>query len=236
MILDGWKVTYVNMRNNLKKNYAKIDYNNVLDAYRHGLFPMSEDNNSSDIFWVKPKIRGVIDPYKVTIRKKLKRLLNKHSYFLKINTDFIGVIEGCAEPSKNRKNTWINPSIIDVYIELHYKGYAHSIECYSNNELVGGLYGVAIGGVFFGESMFSKLQDASKIALLHLIDRLKVGNFSVLDTQFITEHLKTFGAYEIDQDKFLVILKKALLVEANFFNIGPSGDLNIGLYPKSNNY
>ncbi len=236
MILDGWKVTYVNMRNNLKKNYAKIDYNNVLDAYRHGLFPMSEDSNSSDIFWVKPKIRGVIDPYKVTIRKKLKRLLNKHSYFLKINTDFIGVIEGCAEPSKNRKNTWINPSIIDVYIELHYKGYAHSIECYSNNELVGGLYGVAIGGVFFGESMFSKLQDASKIALLHLIDRLKVGNFSVLDTQFITEHLKTFGAYEIDQDKFLVILKKALLVEANFFNIGPSGDLNIGLYPKSNNY
>ena len=236
MILDGWKVTYVNMRNNLKTNYAKIDYNNVLDAYRHGLFPMSEDSNSSDIFWVKPKIRGVIDPYKVTIRKKLKRLLNKHSYFLKINTDFIGVIEGCAEPSKNRKNTWINPSIIDVYIELHYKGYAHSIECYSNNELVGGLYGVAIGGVFFGESMFSKLQDASKIALLHLIDRLKVGNFSVLDTQFITEHLKTFGAYEIDQDKFLVILKKALLVEANFFNIGPSGDLNIGLYPKSNNY
>ncbi len=236
MILDGWKVTYVNMRNNLKKNYAKIDYNNVLDAYRHGLFPMSENSNSSDIFWVKPKIRGVIDPYKVTIRKKLKRLLNKHSYFLKINTDFIGVIEGCAEPSKNRKNTWINPSIIDVYIELHYKGYAHSIECYSNNELVGGLYGVAIGGVFFGESMFSKLQDASKIALLHLIDRLKVGNFSVLDTQFITEHLKTFGAYEIDQDKFLVILKKALLVEANFFNIGPSGDLNIGLYPKSNNY
>ena len=236
MILDGWKVTYVNMRNNLKTNYAKIDYNNVLDAYRHGLFPMSEDSNSSDIFWVKPKIRGVIDPYKVTIRKKLKRLLNKHSYFLKINTDFIGVIEGCAKPSKNRKNTWINPSIIDVYIELHYKGYAHSIECYSNNELVGGLYGVAIGGVFFGESMFSKLQDASKIALLHLIDRLKVGNFSVLDTQFITEHLKTFGAYEIDQDKFLVILKKALLVEANFFNIGPSGDLNIGLYPKSNNY
>ena len=236
MILDGWKVTYVNMTNNLKKNYAKIDYNNVLDAYRHGLFPMSEDSNSSDIFWVKPKIRGVIDPYKVTIRKKLKRLLNKHSYFLKINTDFIGVIEGCAEPSKNRKNTWINPSIIDVYIELHYKGYAHSIECYSNNELVGGLYGVAIGGVFFGESMFSKLQDASKIALLHLIDRLKVGNFSVLDTQFITEHLKTFGAYEINQDKFLVILKKALLEEANFFNMGPSGDLNIDLYPKSNNY
>ena len=224
------------MINNLHSNYTKIDYKNVLDAYKHGLFPMSEDRNSSDIFWVKPKIRGVIDPCKVTLRKKLKRLLNKNPYTLKINTDFIGVIEGCAETTKIRDNTWINPSIRDVYIELHYKGYAHSIECYSNNELVGGLYGVAIGGVFFGESMFSKLPNASKIALVHLIERLKVGKFTILDTQFITDHLKTFGAYEINQDKFLDILKKALLVEANFFSIGPSGELNLELYPKSYNY
>ena len=224
------------MINNLHSNYTKIDYKNVLDAYKHGLFPMSEDRNSSDIFWVKPKIRGVIDPCKVTLRKKLKRLLNKNPYTLKINTDFIGVIEGCAETTKIRDNTWINPSIRDVYIELHYKGYAHSIECYSNNELIGGLYGVAMGGVFFGESMFSKSTNASKIALVHLIDRLRVGNFTILDTQFITEHLKTFGAYEIHQDKFLDILKKALLVEANFFSIGPSGELNIQLYPKSEKY
>ena len=127
------------MINNFHSNYTKIDYKNVLDAYKHGLFPMSEDHNSSDIFWVKPKIRGVIDPCKVTLRKKLKRLLNKNPYTLKINTDFIGVIEGCAETTKIRDNTWINPSIRDVYIELHYKGYAHSIECYSNNELIGGL-------------------------------------------------------------------------------------------------
>ena len=224
------------MINNLHSNYTKIDYKNVLDAYKHGLFPMSEDHNSSDIFWVKPKIRGVIDPCKVTLRKKLKRLLNKNPYTLKINTDFIGVIEGCAETTKIRDNTWINPSIRDVYIELHYKGYAHSIECYSNNELIGGLYGVAMGGVFFGESMFSKSTNASKIALVHLIDRLRIGNFTILDTQFITEHLKTFGAYEIHQDKFLDILKKALLVEANFFSIGPSGELNIQLYPKSEKY
>jgi leucyl/phenylalanyl-tRNA--protein transferase len=224
------------MINNFHSNYTKIDYQNVLDAYKHGLFPMSEDHNSPDIFWVKPKIRGIIDPYKVTIRKKLKRLLNKNPYTIKINTDFIGVIEGCAETTKIRDNTWINPSIRDVYIELHYKGYAHSIECYSNKELVGGLYGVAMGGVFFGESMFSKSPNASKVALVHLIERLKIGKFTILDTQFITDHLKTFGAYEINQDRFLDILKKALLVEANFFSIGPSGDLNIKLYPKSYNY
>jgi len=224
------------MINNFHSNYTKIDYQNVLDAYKHGLFPMSEDHNSPDIFWVKPKIRGIIDPYKVTLRKKLKRLLNKNPYTIKINTDFIGVIEGCAETTKIRDNTWINPSIRDVYIELHYKGYAHSIECYSNKELVGGLYGVAMGGVFFGESMFSKSPNASKVALVHLIERLKIGKFTILDTQFITDHLKTFGAYEINQDKFLDILKKALLVEANFFSIGPSGNLNIGSYPKSHNY
>ncbi|MDB9761891.1 leucyl/phenylalanyl-tRNA--protein transferase [Alphaproteobacteria bacterium] len=224
------------MINNFHSNYTKIDCQNVLDAYKHGLFPMSEDHNSPDIFWVKPKIRGIIDPYKVTLRKKLKRLLNKNPYTIKINTDFIGVIEGCAETTKIRDNTWINPSIRDVYIELHYKGYAHSIECYLNKELVGGLYGVAMGGVFFGESMFSKSPNASKIALVHLIERLKIGKFTILDTQFITDHLKTFGAYEINQDKFLDILKTALLIEANFFSIGPSGDLNIKLYPKSYNY
>jgi len=224
------------MINNYQSNYIKIDYKNVLDAYRHGLFPMSENIDSPDIFWVKPKIRGIIDPYKITVRKKVKQLLNKQPYIIKINTDFIRVIESCAEPSKNRENTWINSSIRDVYIELHYKGYAHSIECYSNDKLIGGLYGVAIGGVFFGESMFSKVKDASKIALLHLIDRLKKGRFTILDTQFITEHLKTFGAYEIKQENFLIILNKALQVNADFFKMGKSGELNENLYPQSKNY
>ena len=224
------------MINNYQSNYIKIDYKNVLDAYRHGLFPMSENIDSPDIFWVKPKIRGIIDPYKITVRKKVKQLLNKQPYIIKINTDFIRVIESCAEPSKNRENTWINSSIRDVYIELHYKGYAHSIECYSNDELIGGLYGVAIGGVFFGESMFSKVKDASKIALLHLIDRLKKGRFTILDTQFITEHLKTFGAYEIEQENFLIILNKAPQVNADFFKMGESGELNENLYPQSKNY
>ena len=224
------------MINNLKHNYIKIDYKNILDAYSHGIFPMAENIDSLDVFWVKPKKRGVIDPYRINIRKKLKRFINKKPFKITVDNDFIGVIEGCAEITNVRENTWINPSIRDVFIELHYKGYAHSIECYSNNNLVGGLYGVAIGGMFFGESMFSRMQNASKVALLHLIDRLKVGNFMLLDTQFITNHLKTMGAFEIDQENFLLILKKALKVNSNFYKMGKPGELDINLYPHSDNY
>src|SRR6056300_766225 len=118
------------MINNIPHNYIKIDYKNILDAYRHGIFPMAENVNSLDVFWVKPVKRGVIDPYKINIRKKLKRFINTNPFLIKINTDFIGVIEGCAEITNYRENTWINPSIRDVFIDLHYKGYAHSIECY----------------------------------------------------------------------------------------------------------
>ncbi len=224
------------MNNNFKYNYEKIDYKNILDGYCHGIFPMAENIDSRDIFWVKPKNRGVIDPYKLSIRKKLKRFINKKPFKIKINTDFIGIIEGCAEITNDRKNTWINPSIRDAFIELHYKGYAHSIECYCNTNLVGGLYGVAIGGMFFGESMFSRAPNASKVALLHLIDRLKIGNFVLLDTQFITDHLKTFGAYEIDQESFLVILQKAIKINADFYKMSNLGELDINLYPNSNNY
>jgi len=224
------------MTNNFPRNFTKIDYKNILDAYRHGIFPMAESLDSLDVFWVKPVKRGVIDPYKVSIRKKLKRFINTNPFQIKVNTDFIGVIEGCAEISNNRENTWINPSIRDVFIEMHYKGYAHSIECYSNNILVGGLYGVAIGGMFFGESMFSRMPNASKVALLHLIDRLKVGNFILLDTQFLTDHLKTLGAYEITQEEFILILKKAIKVNADFYKLSHSGDLDINLYPKSSSY
>ena len=224
------------MINNLPHNYIKINYKNVINAYSQGIFPMAENIDSLDVFWVKPIKRGVINPYKISLRKKLKRFINTNPFLIKVNTDFIGVIEGCAEITRNRENTWINSSIRDVFIELHYKGYAHSVECYSNNKLVGGLYGVALGGMFFGESMFSRMQNASKVALLHLIDRLKVGNFILLDTQFITDHLKTLGAYEITQEKFILILRKALEVNADFYKFGKSGELDINLYPKSSNY
>lgn len=224
------------MINKFDHKYIKINYKNILDAYCNGIFPMAENIDSSDVFWVKPKNRGVINPYKINIRRKLKRFINTEPFKIKINTDFIGVIEACSEITNGRENTWINPSIRDVFIELHYKGYAHSVECYSNDGLVGGLYGVAIGGMFFGESMFSRMTNASKVALLHLIDRLKVGNFVLLDTQFITEHLKTMGAYEIDQESFLIILKKALKINSDFYKMSKSGALDINLYPKSGNY
>ena len=224
------------MINNFDHKYLKINYKNILDAYCNGIFPMAENIDSYDVFWVKPKNRGVINPYKINIRRKLKRFINTQPFKIKINTDFIGVIEACSEITNSRENTWINPSIRDVFIELHYKGYAHSVECYLNDDLVGGLYGVAIGGMFFGESMFSRMTNSSKVALLHLIDRLKVGNFVLLDTQFITEHLKTMGAYEIDQESFLIILKKALKINSDFYKMSKSGELDINLYPKSVNY
>ncbi len=224
------------MINNFDHKYLKINYKNILDAYCNGIFPMAENIDSYDVFWVKPKNRGVINPYKINIRRKLKRFINTQPFKIKINTDFIGVIEACSEITNSRENTWINPSIRDVFIELHYKGYAHSVECYLNDDLVGGLYGVAIGGMFFGESMFSRMTNSSKVALLHLIDRLKVGNFVLLDTQFITEHLKTMGAYEIDQESFLIILKKSLKINSDFYKMSKSGELDINLYPKSGNY
>ena len=132
------------MINNLKHNYIKIDYKNILDAYSHGIFPMAENIDSLDVFWVKPKKRGVIDPYRINIRKKLKRFINKKPFKITVDNDFIGVIEGCAEITNVRENTWINPSIRDVFIELHYKGYAHSIECYSNNNLVARFFSVNV--------------------------------------------------------------------------------------------
>ena len=224
------------MINKFDHKYIKINYKNILDAYNKRKKPMTKKIDSSHVFWVKPKNRGVINPYKINIRRKLKRFINTEPFKIKINTDFIGVIEACSEITNSRENTWINPSIRDVFIELHYKGYAHSVECYSNDDLVGGLYGVAIGGMFFGESMFSRMTNVSKVALLHLIDRLKVGNFVLLDTQFITEHLKTMGAYEIDQESFLIILKKALKINSDFYKMSKSGELDINLYPKSGNY
>ena len=125
---------------------------------------------------------------------------------------------------------------MDAYIDLHYKGFAHSIECYSKSMLVGGLYGVSMGGVFFGESMFSIGQDASKIALIHLLERLKIGKYYILDTQFITDHLKLFGAKEISQKRFMEILKSNLMIKADFFKLGPSGPLDRNSYPKVKNF
>ncbi len=222
--------------NNNYIDYKKISFENIMMAYRNGVFPMAENVNSTDVFWVEPKKRGVIELKELKIGRKLKKLIRINKYEIRIDTDFIGIIEGCANIRAERKDTWINASIMDAYIDLHYKGFAHSIECYSNNILVGGLYGVSMGGVFFGESMFSIAQDASKIALIHLLERLKIGKYYILDTQFITDHLKFFGAKEISQKRFLEVLKKTLEIKADFFKLGPAGSLDQNSYPKIKNF
>jgi len=222
--------------NNTNNLYKTISVDSIISGYKVGIFPMAEDKNSKDIFWVSPQKRGVINLEKLSIGRNLKKLINKNTYILKVDTDFIGVIEGCASIGSKRENTWINSSIMDAYINLHYQGYAHSVECYSNNLLVGGLYGVSLGGIFFGESMFSIAPEASKISLLHLMERLKIGNFSILDTQFITDHLKKFGAIEVNQKEFLKMLKDALKIKANFFKMSPVGALDESFYPKIKNF
>ena len=204
----------------------------LLFAYQQGLFPMAESRDAKQIQWIQPKKRGIFPIGEFHISKSLRRALLKNDYSIKINSNFPKVIEKCAD----RNETWINSDIYDCYCKLHKDGFAHSVEVWKNSQLIGGVYGVAIGAAFFGESMFSRSPNASKVALLHLIDRLKVGNFILLDTQFITDHLKTLGAYEITQEKFMLILKKALHINADFYKIGKSGELNINLYPKSSNY
>tara|TARA_B100000676_G_scaffold132001_2_gene131104 strand:- start:1373 stop:2050 length:678 start_codon:yes stop_codon:yes gene_type:complete len=224
------------MKYNETINFEPISTNNIILAYKNGIFPMAENEDSPDIFWVEPKRRGIIDIKGISINRKLKKLIKQNIYDVRINTNFTKVIEGCAKKSPKRKTTWINGSIIDAYIKLHQKGYAHSIECYSNNILIGGLYGVSIGSIFFGESMFSNKDGASKIALLHLLERLKVGKYIVLDTQFITNHLKFFGAKEISQKKFLQILKIALESKGSFFEIDKNNNVKNKKYPILENF
>lgn len=178
----------------------------VLYGYTKGIFPMAHPEEDNAIYWYEPKKRGIIplDSYKIP--KNHKKLYNKGIFELKINENFEAVIRACSA----REDTWISEEIIEVYCELHSMGHAFSFETWKNNELVGGLYGVAMGKAFFGESMFHKVTDASKIALVFLMETLSLNGFLLLDTQFITDHLKQFGAIEITQNKFKQILNTAL--------------------------
>ena len=204
----------------------------LVAAYAGGIFPMAEHRGDTELFWVDPRQRGVLPLDAFHISRSLAKTLRSDRFRITFDADFAGVVTGCA----NREETWINDILATLYGQLHLTRLARSIEVWDGDDLVGGVFGITLGGAFFGESMFSKLPNASKIALVHLIERLKVGKFAILDTQFITEHLKTFGAYEINQADFLVILKKALMIESNFFSIGNAGELNIELYPKADNF
>ena len=188
----------------------------MLRAYRHGLFPMAETRDSDRLYWLDPEQRGVLPLEIFRIPRRLGRTVLSGPYDVSVDTHFAEVIAGCAMPAPGRGETWINPQIEQLFTQLHREGHAHSVETWHDDELVGGLYGVAIGGAFFGESMFSIARDASKVALAHLVARLRLGGFTLLDTQFVTAHLTQFGATEIPRAAYRALLDAAIQVNAHW--------------------
>ncbi|MFC0408000.1 leucyl/phenylalanyl-tRNA--protein transferase [Roseomonas elaeocarpi] len=182
----------------------------VLRAYAAGLFPMAEGRRSSRLFWLDPEQRGILPLDHFHLPRRLARTVNNAGFQVKADQDFSSVVQGCAEPAPGREDSWINPEVERLFNSLHYLGHAHSIEVYRDGLLVGGLYGVRIGSAFFGESMFSREREASKVALVHLVVRLRRGGFTLLDTQFLTAHLRQFGAIEIPQADYKARLGLAL--------------------------
>jgi leucyl/phenylalanyl-tRNA--protein transferase len=174
----------------------------ILRAYRAGIFPMAEDATDTDVFWVSPEMRGIIPLDGFHASKSLRKAMRKSGWIIRTDTDWDGVIEGCATVGEDRDATWINATIRAVYGELFRRGIAHTVEVWDGDELVGGLYGLAIGAAFFGESMFHRRTDASKMAMAHLVERLNAGGFQLLDTQFLTDHLASLGGVEITRAEY----------------------------------
>jgi leucyl/phenylalanyl-tRNA--protein transferase len=185
----------------------------LLRAYAAGMFPMAESADDPEVFWVQPRIRGIIPLDDFHISKSLAKRVRHKPFDIRINTAFDQVIEHCAEATDDRPTTWINPLILTLYKELHRMGYTHSVEAWDGDEIVGGLYGVSLGSAFFGESMFSRRTDASKICLVHLVNRLKERKFTLLDTQFTTDHLRTFGAIDVPRKDYEKLLERAMQSE-----------------------
>ena len=203
----------------LKPKPLRITPELLLEAYRHGLFPMAEDRHDSRLYWIEPEVRGILPLDDVHVPKRLARKVRADYFDIRINTAFADVIEGCATAAPGRWTTWINDDIIDLYDQLHEMGKVHSVEAWRDGQLAGGLYGVAIGAAFFGESMFSRETDASKVALLHLIARLRYGQFRLLDTQFVTKHLSRFGAIDLPRELYRARLGDALAHEGDFYSL-----------------
>lgn len=197
----------------------------IIRAYRAGIFPMAEDARSDDLFWVSPQQRGILPLDGFHVSKSLRKRLRSHAWTLRVDTDFAAVIEGCATAGSERGSTWINRTIRDLYGRLFERGVCHTVEVWEGEALVGGLYGLAIGAAFFGESMFHRRTDASKVALVHLVERLRAGGFRLLDTQFLTAHLRTFGGIEIPREDYEVRLAAALERQGDFltFDRKPAG-------------
>lgn len=196
----------------------------IINAYAQGIFPMAEKATSLDIYWVDPEARGIIPLDNFHLPRKLARKIRQNPFDIRIDTSFIKVIEGCAASIayQGRSETWINDQIISLYAQLFDEGFVHTVECWQNDNLVGGLYGVSMGGAFCGESMFHTVTDASKVALAYLVARLKAGGYCLLDTQFITPHLSQFGATEIPRHEYKMRLAQALEVEGDFYSLAVS--------------
>ena len=190
----------------------------LLQAYMSGIFPMAEGRDDPELFWVDPRRRGIFPLDRFHISRSLRRALRRPDHSVSFDRDFTGVLDGCAD----RAETWINDEIARLYEALFDRGQAHSVEVWDEDGvLIGGVYGVALGGAFFGESMFSRRTDASKIALAWLVDRLNLAGFSLFDTQFLTHHLASLGAVEVPRAVYHAQLSDALLLDANFAAVGP---------------
>ena len=195
----------------------------LLRAYAAGIFPMAESAEDPELFWVDPKRRGIIPLDAFHVPRRLGRVVRQNVFTIRCDTAFEDVMRGCAESSDKRPNTWINDEILDLYGGLFARGAAHSVECWHEGELVGGLYGVSLGSAFFGESMFSRVTDASKVALVHLVARLRYGRYRLLDTQFLTPHLAQFGGIEITRARYHRLLAEALRYRGVFPRDLPAG-------------
>ena len=198
----------------------------LLRAYAIGIFPMAESRIDPELHWIDPDMRGILPLDRFHLPRKLRAKVRRGTFEVRCNSAFQEVIRGCAEPAENRPDTWINPVIEQLYNELFDMGFAHSVECWQDGALVGGLYGVSLGAAFFGESMFSRATDASKVALAQLVLRLRKGRFQLLDTQFTTPHLSRFGVLEVPREDYRRLLTKAVSGQAQFYSGAvPEGEL-----------
>lgn len=188
----------------------------LLRAYATGIFPMARNRHDSRLYWVDPDQRGVIPLDAFHVPRSLRKVLKQDLFEVRVDTAFEKVIRLCGTPTPDRPDTWINDEIIRLFTELHQLGLAHSVETWHGGDLLGGLYGLSLGGAFFGESMFSRATDASKVALVHLVARLRHGGYMLLDTQFVTDHLERFGTIEIPRHQYLRLLARAIDHKAEF--------------------
>jgi leucyl/phenylalanyl-tRNA--protein transferase len=199
----------------------RFSVDDLIDCYRRGVFPMADARHDRRVFLVDPARRGVLPLERFHVSRRLARTIRSDRFDVRIDTEFSAVVAACAAPKTGRMETWINEPIQRMCDALFERGVAHSIEAWREGRLVGGLYGLALGGVFFGESMFTTERDASKVALAHLIARLRAGGFRLLDTQFLTDHLASLGAEEISRTDYAARLAEALAVQADFGRIDP---------------